>query len=258
MFVIVVAPLNSSQVRHPPSPLFLTNYLFIYYSERSSRLMFIGHFAVGLAAKKASPKINLGILFIACQLLDLIWPVLVLIGLEKVSVDHSATVVTPLNFSYYPYSHSLFSSVLYSLILGFIAWKIFKSLKTGIVFGLVVLSHWVLDFLTHRPDLPLFFDNVKVGLGLWNSTAGTFIVEVILFIGGIVFYLMSSPLTSQKRKLVFWSLIIFLFIMYLGNIFGPKAPVDTHPNAIAGPALAMWIIVIWGYLADKTNTTEKL
>ncbi len=220
--------------------------------------MFIGHFAVGLAAKKAAPKINLGILFIACQLLDLIWPVLVLIGLEKVSVDHSATVVTPLNFSYYPYSHSLFSSVLYSLILGFIAWKIFKSLKTGIVFGLVVLSHWVLDFLTHRPDLPLFFDNVKVGLGLWNSTAGTFIVEVILFIGGIVFYLMSSPLTSQKRKLVFWSLIIFLFIMYLGNIFGPKAPVDTHPNAIAGPALAMWIIVIWGYFADKSNTTEKL
>jgi len=71
--------------------------------------MFIGHFAVGLAAKKASPKINLGILFIACQLLDLIWPVLVLIGLEKVSVDHSATVVTPFNFSYYPYSHSLFS-----------------------------------------------------------------------------------------------------------------------------------------------------
>ena len=183
---------------------------------------------------------------------------MVLIGLEKVSVDHSATVVTPFNFSYYPYSHSLFSSVLYSLILGFIAWKIYKSLKTGIVFGLVVLSHWVLDFLTHRPDLPLFFDNVKVGLGLWNSTAGTFIVEVILFIGGIVFYLMSSPLTSQKRKLVFWSLIIFLFIMYLGNIFGPKAPVDTHPNAIAGPALAMWIIVIWGSLADKMNTTEKL
>ena len=134
----------------------------------------------------------------------------------------------------------------------------YKSLKTGIVFGLVVLSHWVLDFLTHRPDLPLFFDNFKVGLELWNATAGTFIVEVILFIGGIVFYLMSSPLTSQKRKLVFWSLIIFLFIMYLGNIFGPKAPVDTHPNAIAGPALAMWIIVIWGYFADKKNVAEKL
>ena len=107
-------------------------------------------------------------------------------------------------------------------------------------------------------DIFLFFDNVKVGLGLWNSTAGTFIVEVMLFIVGIVIYLMISHLTSQKRKLVFWSLIIFLFIMYLGNIFGPKAPVDTHPNAIAGPALAMWIIVIWGYFADKTNTAEKL
>jgi membrane-bound metal-dependent hydrolase YbcI (DUF457 family) len=218
--------------------------------------MFIGHFAVGLAAKKASPKLNLGLLFIACQLLDLIWPVLVLLGVEKVSVDPTATVVTPFNFSYYPYSHSLLMTVLYSLILGFLFWKIKKSLKTGIVLGLVVTSHWILDLLTHRPDLPLYFDNFKVGLGLWNSVIGTFIVEVVIFIIGIIFYLKASPLITNKRKIIFWSMIGFLSLIYSGNIFGPKAPVGTHSNAIAGPALATWLIVIWGYYADKVKAIE--
>jgi hypothetical protein len=215
--------------------------------------MFIGHFAVGLAAKRYSPKVNLGIFFISCQLLDLIWPVLVLVGVEHVSVDHSATVVTPFDFSYYPFSHSLTMSLIYSLLFGGISWKLAGSIKTAIVIGVVVLSHWGLDFITHRPDLPLFFNNFKVGLGLWNSTIGTFIVEAGLFCVGVVLYLKSSPLISTSKKWLFWSLITFLSIMYLGNIFGPKAPVDTHSHAIAGPALAMWIIVVWAYLADKSD-----
>jgi membrane-bound metal-dependent hydrolase YbcI (DUF457 family) len=219
--------------------------------------MFIGHFAVGLAAKKASPKLNLGLLFIACQLLDLIWPVLVLIGVEIVSVDSTATVVTPLNFSYYPYSHSLLMTILYSLILGFVIWNIKKSLKTGLVLVSVVTSHWVLDLLTHRPDLPLYFDNFKVGLGLWNSVVGTFIVEVVMFIIGISFYLKASPLITNKRKVIFWSMIGFLSIIYLGNIFGPKIPDGTHPNVIAGPALATWLIVLWGYYADKVTRSPS-
>ncbi len=220
--------------------------------------MFIGHFAVGLAAKKASPKLNLGPLFIACQLLDLIWPVLILLGVEQVSVDHSATIVTPFNFSYYPYSHSLLTTVFYSLIFGFITTRVAKSAKAGIVIGFVILSHWVLDFVTHRPDLPLYFDKFKVGLGLWNSITGTFVVEILFFIVGIILYLNSNPLKTKKRKTVFWSMIAFLFIIYLGNIFGPKAPIDTHPNTIAGSSLAMWLIVIWGYFADKTSSRAQV
>jgi hypothetical protein len=219
--------------------------------------MFIGHLAVGLAAKKASPKLNLGLLFIACQLLDLIWPVLVLTGVEQVSVDHSATAVTPFNFSYYPYSHSLLMTIIYSLVLGVVITKVSKSTRAGIVFGIVVSSHWFLDLLTHRPDLPLYFDELKVGLGLWNSVMATFIVEVVIFIIGIFFYLKTSPLITKKRKVIFWSMIAFLFLIYIGNIFGPKIPIDTHPNAIAGPALALWLIVVWGYFADKNNSIKK-
>jgi hypothetical protein len=213
--------------------------------------MFIGHFGVGLAAKRLAPELNLGILFIACQWLDLVWPVLVLLGIETVSVDPEATIVTPLNFSHYPYSHSLVAALLYSFLGAVIAWRVFKSVKTGVVLGAVVFSHWLLDFLTHRPDMPLFFDNTKFGLGLWNSLWGTLIVEGTLFILGIVFYLKSSPLLHRKRKIIFWTMNAFLSLVYLGNVFGPKPPIDTPSAMIAGPALSMWLIVIWGYYADR-------
>lgn len=213
--------------------------------------MFIGHFGVGLAAKKVAPEVNLGVLFLFCQLLDLIWPALVLINIEHVSVDNAATVVTPLNFSHYPFSHSLEATLSYSLIAALFTWRAFRFVRIGVATFAVVLSHWILDFLTHRPDLPLFFGDEKFGLGLWNSLWGTFFVEVGIFIFGIVIYLKSSPLQNRKRKIIFWSMISFLSIIYLGNIFGPKPSVDTPAAAIAGPALAMWLIVFWGYYADR-------
>ncbi len=213
--------------------------------------MFVGHFGVGLAAKKVAPEVNLGVLFLFCQLLDLIWPALVLINVEHVSVDNAATVVTPLNFSHYPFSHSLVATLSYSLIAALFTWRVFRFVRIGVATFAVVLSHWILDFMTHRPDLPLFFGDEKFGLGLWNSLWGTFFVEVGIFIIGIVIYLKSSPLQNRKRKIIFWSMISFLSIIYLGNIFGPKPPVDTPAAAIAGPALAMWLIVFWGYYADR-------
>lgn len=213
--------------------------------------MFVGHFGIGLAAKKIAPEINLGILFIACQLLDFIWPILVLAGVEQVAVDHHATEVTPLNFLHYPYSHSLVMTLLYSLIGSAVAWRFFKSARVGIVVGFTVFSHWILDFITHRPDLPLFFGDNKFGLGLWNSLWGTIVVEVGIFILGIILYLQSSPVLNRKRKIIFWSMIGFLSVIYVMNIFGPKVPVGTPPAAIAGPAIAMWLIVIWSYYSDR-------
>lgn len=212
--------------------------------------MFIGHFGVALASKKLDSKPNLGILFVACQLLDLIWPALVLLKIEFVSVDPTATLVTPLNFSHYPYSHSLATSLLYSFLGALIAWRFYKSKSIGLLIGAVVFSHWILDFITHRPDLPILFGEEKFGLGLWNSLWGTLLVELGIFILGIILYLKSSPLMN-KRRLSFWSLIAFLSAVYIINIFGPKPPIDTPSAAIAGPALAMWLIVIWGYYADR-------
>lgn len=215
--------------------------------------MFIGHFGVGLAAKKAAPELNLGLHFMACQLLDLIWPALVLFNIEQVSVDPAATVVTPLNFSHYPYSHSLVASLIYSACAGLISWWILKSKKVSVVAFFVVFSHWILDLVTHRPDLPVFLGEDKFGLGLWNSLWGTFFIETGIFILGIILFLKTAQLKNRKAKIIFWSLIGFLSLIYLGNIFGPKPPIDTPSAAIAGPALAMWIIVIWAYYADRKS-----
>ncbi len=213
--------------------------------------MFIGHFAVALGAKKMVPTINLGVLFLACQLLDLIWPCLVLLGIESVSIDHTATVVNPLNFEYYPYSHSLVMSIIYSLALGTIVAKVTKSRRGGIVTGCVVFSHWILDYITHRPDLPLTFDGLKVGLAMWNSLILTTSVELTLFATGIWLYLKSNHHPSAGKG--FWALMIFLLVLYAGNIIGPKPEVNTPAAMIAGPAMALWIIVLLAFKIDRTK-----
>lgn len=214
--------------------------------------MFIGHFAVGLAAKRAAPRVSIGTTFIACQLLDLIWPVLVLADVELVRVDFTATAFTPLAFESYPWSHSLGMSLVWSL-LAFLLLKVLKRnhVEAGVV-AAVVFSHWLLDFVTHRPDLPLWLgDGSKIGLGLWDSVAATLFVESALFGAGIWLYLRATRAAQRKSRWVFWTLIGFLTLIYLGNAFGPKPAVDTAPAAIAAPALALWLVVAWAYWADR-------
>src|SRR6476620_4370574 len=108
--------------------------------------MFIGHYAVGFAAKKYAPKISLGWLFLAVQFLDLLWPSLLLLGIEKVDINHNQNQQTPLIFSSYPVSHSLLMVLVWSLLFGLVYWLVKKNLKYAMILGLCVLSHWILDF----------------------------------------------------------------------------------------------------------------
>src|SRR5690242_9686445 len=155
--------------------------------------MFIGHFALGFGAKRAVPPLSLGTAFLACQLADLLWPNLVLLGIETFEIRPGITAVTPLDFTHYPYSHSLVALLLWGAILALIYWTLRRSrpmagLAAGVVAALVV-SHWVLDFVSHRPDMPLTFqDTTKVGLGLWNSLPATLAAELLLFAVGVLLY----------------------------------------------------------------------
>lgn len=213
--------------------------------------MFIGHFAVGFAAKRVAPEVNLGLLFVACQLLDLIWPVLVLAGVERVAVDHAATAMTPLDFQHYPFSHSLVMSLLYASVFGLAVGSLLKSRRAAIVVAALTLSHWILDFATHRPDLPLAFSATRVGLGLWNSVTSTVLVEGAMFLVGFAVYWSRQRGASTGRRGWTIGLFLFLTLIYAGNVFGPKPPLDTPAAAIAGPALAMWLIVGWAYAIDR-------
>ena len=212
--------------------------------------MFIGHFAVAFGAKRAAPAVSLGTLFLACQLADLLWPVLVLAGVERFEVEPGATVVTPLNFIHYPYSHSLLALVLWGAAFALVYKLLRRSLWVApVVLAAVVLSHWVLDYATHRPDMPVTFASPqKVGLGLWNSLPGTLIVELLLFGIGVALYLRATAPRDRTGTIAFSALVTFLLVVYFANLFGPPPP---NEETVAWGSMMMWLIVAWAYWVDR-------
>lgn len=211
--------------------------------------MFIGHFAVGLAAKKAVPKTSLGTLFLAAQFVDLLWPLFLLFGIEHVKIEIGNTPVTPLNFYDYPLTHSLVMAIFWSILIGGIYYAIKKYLRGAVVISAVLFSHWLLDLVSHRPDLPLAPGlNIFFGLGLWYSPAATFIVELILFVIGITLYLQTTTASDKIGIAAFWSLIGLLVISWIGNLMGGPPP-NVETIAIVGNA--MWLFVLLAYWADK-------
>jgi FtsH-binding integral membrane protein len=213
--------------------------------------MFIGHFAVGLGAKKIQPQVSLGTLFLAAQFLDLLWPTFLVLGLEHVEIVPGINEVGPFSFTSYPFSHSLLMVLGWALIFGFVYWLIKKNSKAAIVLGLCVVSHWMLDLLVHIPDLPLYpGDSPKFGLGLWNSLPATLMVEIIFFVVGIILYTRTTKPKNKTGQFAFWGLIAFLFLTYLASLFGPIPP---NTDAIAWSGHLQWLIVIWGYWIDRNR-----
>ena len=215
--------------------------------------MFLGHFGFGLAAKRIDSKPSLGTLFLASQFIDLLWPLFLLIGLEKVRIDLGNTAFTPLDFYYYPFSHSFFAVLLWALLFGTIYFMLKKRLGTAILLGGLVLSHWILDLVTHRPDLPLFpWSEVKVGLGLWNSIEMTLVVEGLIFLIGAYLYFRVTKTENLSGTIGFWCLLAFLVLVYLLNILGPPPP-STEPIAIVG--MSQWLLIAWGYWIDRNRSS---
>ena len=219
--------------------------------------MFVGHFAVAFGAKRAVPAVSLGALFIACQLADLVWPLLVIAGVERVSVQPGLTVVTPLDFIYYPFSHSLLAAIAWAVLFGAAYMGLRRATRgTGAVLAGVVVSHWVLDALTHRPDMPLTMsaESTRVGLGLWNSLPGTIAVELLLFAAGLRLYTQATRALDRTGRLALWGLVAFLLVIYGANLFGPPPP---SGMTAAWSALAMWLLVAWGYWVDRHRAVVR-
>jgi hypothetical protein len=187
--------------------------------------MFIGHFAVALAARKASPRTSLPTLFAAAQFLDILWPPLILLGIEQVRIDPGNTAVTPLDFTSYPYSHSLVMALIWSLVFGLVYYFLTHYRRGAFITGLLVFSHWLLDLITHRPDLPLAPGaNKFFGLGLWNSVALTALVEVGLFLLAVRIYTNYTRSDTRSGKIAFWSLVIVLLAIQASNYTGTPPP----------------------------------
>jgi hypothetical protein len=211
--------------------------------------MFIGHIAVALGAKKAAPKVSLGTLIMAAQFVDLLWPVFLLTGIEHVRINPGDTAYTPLDFYDYPVSHSLLTGIGWAIVFGLAYYVFRRSVKNAWIVGSLVISHWLLDFIVHRPDLPIAPGlKTYVGLSLWNSIPATIVVEGALFVVGIVLYLRSTAALDRTGKYSFWSFIIFLVFIAVGNIMGGPPP---NVTALAIVAMAVWLLVLWGYWIER-------
>jgi hypothetical protein len=199
--------------------------------------MFIGHFALGFAAKRVVPRVSLGMLFAAAQLADLLWPVFLAAGIEHVRIVPGSNPFTLLDFVSYPYSHSLLMLVVWGVVLGGLYRAIAGGRRTFVVLAALVVSHWLLDFVTHLPDMPLYPGSAVIGLGLWNSVPATIAVELPLFLVGLFIYVRSTGSRDAAGTWALYALVAFLLIAYAASIVGGAPPSIT----------ALWVTALFGF-----------
>ncbi|HWC17934.1 MAG TPA: hypothetical protein VG498_13020 [Terriglobales bacterium] len=210
--------------------------------------MFIGHFAVGFAAKRLAPRTSLATLLAATMFLDLLWPIFLLFGWEQVRIDPGNTRFTPLDFVHYPWSHSLVMSGVWATAFALIYYTATKYWRGTLAIWIGVVSHWVLDWITHRRDMPIYPSGPKAGLGLWNSIAGTVVVEVAIFLFGVWIYARATRPRDRIGRYGFVAYGLLLILLYMANIFSGAPP---GILAIALSAIALGVVLIpWAWWFD--------
>jgi membrane-bound metal-dependent hydrolase YbcI (DUF457 family) len=215
--------------------------------------MFIGHYAVALAGKRLAPEVSLGTLILAGQFADLLWPTLVLLGVETFVIAPPASGVTPLVFTHYPYSHSLLMLLVWGGLFALVYWWLKRGRWVALVtLAALVVSHWFLDLLVHRPDMPLTIaGESKYGMGLWNSMPATLILEFLFLLVGVFIYTRVTVARDRVGTLSFWGLVLFLVVVEVANTFSPPPP---SVDAVTWSAQALWLLVLWGYWIDRHRT----
>jgi len=216
--------------------------------------MFLGHFALSLAVKRAAPRASLGVLTAAGQLADMLWPIFLLLGWEQVRIDPGNTAVTPLAFDRYPLSHSLLMLATWGALLGGLYLMRTRQRVAAACVALLVVSHWGLDWLVHRPDLPLVpWSGHKVGLGLWNSVAATLALEAAMTLAGVWIYVRSTHARDGVGRWALWVYVGALVLIYVGNLAGPP-PAETHTLAVF--ALGLWLFPVWAGWIDRHRAAD--
>jgi len=210
--------------------------------------MFLGHFGLGFAGKRLAPRISLGSLFLAVQFADLVFWVLTLAGVEHFRISPGATRVTPMDFYDYPWSHSLAALAIWAALVGAIYSIGRGSFAGGLVLAVGVASHWVLDVIAHRADMPLGFRGPYLGLELWRSLPLTIVVEAVLFGAGLAAYLSATRARDAAGVWALWALVALLAAAGLASVLGPPPPSE---RAVQWIGLAMWLLVPWGWWIDR-------
>lgn len=207
--------------------------------------MFIGHLAVGLAAKRIMPRVSLAVLLLAAQWADTLWPAFLALGIEQVRIDPGNTAFTPLDFVSYPWSHSLVMLVGWGVLVGAVYRGIAGGRRTVWVLGSLVVSHWVLDYVTHRPDMPLYPGGPTFGLGLWNHVGLTVAIETAMYVAGLWIYVRATRPRDGVGRWAFVALAAMLMLAYVGNILGGPPPSVQAIWLVGLVGAAMLTLLAW-------------
>jgi hypothetical protein len=209
--------------------------------------MFLGHYGVAFAARRAAPRTSLGTTIFAAQFLDELWPVLLLLGLEQVRIVPGLMAASALDFVSYPISHSLATALGWGALIGALYFALRRYGRGAWVVGASVASHWLLDAPMHRPDLPLWPGSATlVGGGLWNSVPVTWLIEGTLFAAGLALYLRGTRARDRVGSWGLWAMVALLVAAFAG---GGSAP--PSERALALMTLSLWLFVPWGWWVDR-------
>jgi hypothetical protein len=224
--------------------------------------MFLGHYGVAFALKRAEPKLSLGTLFVAVQLPDLLWGIFVLLGWEHARIVPGYTAITPLEFLDYPISHSLVGVIAWSIVAAglYYSWPTrdtSRHWQAAAMVGLAVFSHYPLDVLVHVADLPLIGNSsAKLGLGLWNDPMATLAAEAVVFAGGLALYLARRSHRHPVRIGRILVVVLLLAGTYLASVYGPPPPSMTVV-AVTDIAFILGMGALAGW-ADRRATPQEL
>lgn len=220
--------------------------------------MFLGHIAVGFASKRWAPRTSLVLLIAAPLFADLLWPLFLLVGIERVRIDPGNTRFTPFDFYDYPWSHSLLALIFWACIFAGLYAGITRYRAGTIALWIGVVSHWVLDWIAHRPDMPLWPGSHRYGLGLWNSIPGTMAVELALFAIGVWLYLRATAARDRIGRYAFAAFVVILLAIYVSNLFGGAPP--NVKSVIWASLIAEPILLLWALWFDRHRVlrTERL
>jgi hypothetical protein len=217
--------------------------------------MFIGHYSVSLLAKSRDKSIPLWVLFIAVQLVDVLWALFVFTGIEKVRIVHGFTKTNPLDLYYMQYTHSLVGALGWSILAFTLYLPLRKRSSKGayiapMLVGAAVFSHWVLDLIVHVPDLALYDNTYKMGLGLWNYPVIALLLELGLMAAGMFLYMRATRPVSAIGKIGMPALAVLVAALQVWVFFGPD---PASPSAMALTAIASYVVIaaIAGWLDRK-------
>src|SRR5580704_5398566 len=211
--------------------------------------MFIGHFAVGFVAKKFAPRTSLAALIAAPVFLDMLWLVFLLLGWEHARIVPGDTRFTPFDLYDYPWSHSLLMSVAWATGFAFIYWHKTRYQAGTSAISIGVVSHWVLDWITHRPDMPLYpGGGPRVGLGLWNHVAATMAVEIAMLLAGAWLYDRATRPRDRIGTYAFAAYVLLLLVLFIGDRFSNAPP--TVSDIVSTGIIAEVVLLTWAWWFD--------